>query len=137
MRNPLIVALMTLCLLITFVHTVSARPEKRFDERTKMCRVLSTGTLDWESEPWGTGGIKFREVCKSCHGLNNDQGAPFVHAESYTSKAWNAIFANRNKVCALNGSWDVLSEEELQLVNDYLFRNANWTYDPNNADSCG
>ncbi len=50
--------------------------------------------------------------------------------------AWNTIFSKRNKKCALNGSWDVLSEDELQLVNDYLYRNGNWSYDPNSADSC-
>ncbi|MCF8055040.1 MAG: hypothetical protein K9K37_00180 [Desulfocapsa sp.] len=137
MRYPAIIVLSIFCLLFYSVYTASARPSKRYDERTKMCRVIAAGTLDWESEPWGIGGIKFREVCKSCHALNNDQGAPFVHAESYTSNAWNVIFSKRNEVCALNGSWDVLSEDELQMVNDYLFRNGNWTYDPNNADSCG
>jgi len=30
-----------------------------------------------------------------------------------------------------------LTASELQLVNDYLYRNANDTYDPNDADSCG
>ncbi len=103
-----------------------------------MCRFLADGgRLDWESEPWGTGGIKFREVCKSCHHKNNTKGARFLHAESYTSDAWNSIFAKRRKKCARDGSWDVLSPEELQLVNDYLYRNGDWTYDPNSADSCG
>jgi hypothetical protein len=136
MRYSAIVAVFVFCSFIYSVHTSEARPGTRYDERTRMCRIVGDGALGWESEPWGLGGIKFREVCKSCHSRNNDQGAPFVHAESYTSKAWNSIFTKRSKVCALNGSWDVLSEEELQLVNDYLYRNGNWTYDPNSSDSC-
>jgi hypothetical protein len=129
-----------MCVFYTFfylVQTGQARPVKRYDERTKMCRFLADGRLDWESEPWGTGGIKFREVCKSCHHRNNNKGATFIHAESYTSKAWNSIFTKRRKKCARDGSWDVLSEDELQMVNDYLYRNGDWTYDPNSADSCG
>ena len=120
------------------VYFAEARPGKRLDERTKMCRVIADGgALDWNSEPWGTGGKQFRAVCKSCHTRDNDKGATFLHAESYTSDAWNAIFAKRKTVCAKNGSWAVLSEDDIQMVNDYLFRNANWTYDPNDADSCG
>jgi len=126
------------CLVfVFFAAPLSARPLKRFDKRTGMCRFLAAPPLDWQSEPWGTGGIKFREVCKSCHYKNNDKGARFLHAESYTSRAWNRIFAKRRKQCARDGSWDRLSEEELQLVNDYLYRNGDWTYDPNSADSCG
>ncbi len=119
------------------VDQAEARPRKRYDARTKMCRQLDRGRLDWNSEPWGLGGQKFREVCKSCHTRNNDKGAPFLWAESYTSNAWNSIFAKRRKKCARDGAWDVLSEEELQMVNDYLYRNGDWTYDPNDADSCG
>ncbi|HFQ89246.1 MAG TPA: hypothetical protein ENK27_04130 [Desulfobulbus sp.] len=119
------------------IDRAEARPRKRYDPRTKMCRQLDRGKLDWNSEPWGIGGKKFREVCKRCHTRNNDKGAPFLWTESYTSKAWNSIFARRRAKCARDGSWDVLSEEELQMVNDYLYRNGDWTYDPNDADSCG
>lgn len=119
------------------IDQAEARPRKRYDPRTKMCRLLDRGKLDWNSEPWGIGGQKFREVCKSYHTRNNDKGAPFLWTESYTSKAWNSIFAKRRKKCARDGSWDVLSEEELQMVNDYLYRNGDWTYGPNDADSCG
>jgi len=133
------VATVLIAVFITYsVYFAEARPGKRLDERTKMCRVIADGgELDWNSEPWGTGGIKFRAVCKSCHTRDNDKGATFLHAESYTSDAWNNIFARRKTVCAKDGSWGVLSEDEIQLVNDYLYRNANWTYDPNDADSCG
>ncbi len=137
MRYPVIIAVFTLCAFSYAVHFAEARPRERFDERTQMCRFIADGKLDWESEVWGTGGKKFREVCKSCHTRNNDKGAPFLHAESYTSDAWNSIFKKRRKKCARDGSWDVLTEDELQMVNDYLYRNGDWTYDPNDADSCG
>lgn len=137
MRKLMIVVMVAGSILIYLTETSMARPTERYDERTKMCRFLADGRLGWESEPWGTGGVKFREVCKSCHSRNNDKGAPFLHSESYTSAAWNEIFTKRRKKCAREGYWDVLTEEELQYVNDYLFRNGNWTYDPYDVDSCG
>jgi hypothetical protein len=137
MRLSLSCCLCGCLVFVFFAAPLSARPLKRFDKRTGMCRFLAAPPLDWQSESWGTGGVKFREVCKSCHYKNNDKGATFLHAESYTPKAWNRIFAKRRKKCARDGSWDRLSEEELQLVNDYLYRNGDWTYDPNSADSCG
>ncbi len=137
MKQTGIAILTTLLLLAWAVLPAMARPGKRYDQRTKMCRILNKGQLDWDSEPWGRGGKRFREVCKSCHSKNNDQGAPFLWAESYTAEAWNRIFAKRRKKCARNGSWDKLSEEDLLLINDYLYRNGDWTYDPNDADSCG
>lgn len=137
MRYLTITTAFVLCSMLYSVQFVDARPGKRYDERTKMCRIISSGVLDWESEPWGLGGIKFREVCKSCHTQGNDKSAPFVHAETYTSAGWNSFFAKRNTLCATDGSWDALSSDELQMVNDYLFRNGNWTYNPNDADSCG
>lgn len=117
------------------VTTTQARPRKRLDKATGMCRFLSQGQLDYDSEPWGRGVQKFREVCKRCH--SKDGGAKFLHAESYMPEAWNSIFYKRRKPCARNGSWDELSQEDLLLVNDYLYRNGDWTYDPNDADSCG
>ena len=127
-----------LILLIVLATLAEARPRFRFDERTGLCRFIAKSPLDFESESWGTGGKKFREVCKSCHSRDNESGAPFLHAESYTSEAWNRIFFKRRKKCARDGSWDgALSQEELLLVNDYLYRNGAWTYDPNDADSCG
>jgi mono/diheme cytochrome c family protein len=119
------------------VSVIQARPKKRLDERTQMCRLLSEGRLDWESEPWGRGGQKFQEVCKSCHTRNNDKGAPFLYAGSKMPEGWNRVFAKRRVQCAKDGSWGALSEEDIQFVNDYLYRNGAWTYDPNNADSCG
>lgn len=118
-------------------HSAQARPGKRFDESTGMCRIIDSGLLDWESDHWGTGARKFKQVCKNCHAKDNSAGAPFLYMESYGSEGWNRVFAKRRIACKFDGSWDVLSKEELLLVNDYLYRNANDTYDPNDADTCG
>ena len=116
---------------------VQARPTKRLDPGTQQCRVLDQGSLDWESEPWGMGGIKLRELCQSCHASGNDKGLVFIQRESRTSEGWNRVFANSSVKCARDGSWDSLSQEDRLLVNDYLYRNGSWTYNPNDADSCG
>lgn len=137
MKQSAVVCMVLLSFVAWTAADSDARPSERYDSGTQMCRLIATGNLDWESEPWGTGGIKFREVCKSCHSRNNDQGAPFLHAESFTAEGWNTVFEKRRKPCARDGSWDVLSQEEILLVNDYLYRNGNWTYNPNDADSCG
>lgn len=127
----------TLTVAAMLATVIQARPTKRLDERTQMCRFLDQGQLDWESEPWGRGGQKFREVCKSCHFQGNDKGASFLHAQSKMSQGWNRVFAKRRVQCAKDGSWDGLTEDDIQFINDFLYRNAAWTSDPNNADSCG
>jgi hypothetical protein len=137
MQKTTVILLTSLLIFGWTIGTIQARPNKRFDQGTQMCRFIAQGKLDWASEPWGTGGIKFREVCKSCHNRNNDKGAPFLYSESISPEGWNKVFSKRRKKCARDGSWDVLSTEELLLVNDYLYRNGNDTYDPNDADSCG
>lgn len=137
MRNIVFLLLSTLLIIIWSTGVLQARPTKRYDKSTEMCRFIADGKLDWESEGWGIGGQKFREVCKSCHTRNNDKGAPFLHAESMSSTGWNSVFAKRRAKCARDGSWDILTADELLMVNDYLYRNANDTYDPNDADSCG
>jgi hypothetical protein len=137
MNKITLLLLAIIFMMILSVGNTQARPSKRLDLGTQQCRVLSYGILDYDSESWGIGGQKFREVCKSCHSRDNDKGAPFLHAESYVSDGWNRIFYKRRVQCAKDGSWDILSQEELLLVNDYLYRNADWTYDPNDADSCG
>ena len=85
---PLLVGLLVVGLMAS---ALQARPTKRFDEKTQMCRLIAEGRLDWESEPWGKGGKKFQEVCKSCHHRENDKGAPFLHAESKMSEGWNRV----------------------------------------------
>ncbi len=137
MNKVLAVSIAALLTTVWTTQSLFARPRKRYDKRTKMCRILDKGKLDWESDHWGTGARKFKEVCKSCHTRNNTKGATFLYMESFSSKGWNEVFAKRRKKCARDGSWDVLTKEELLLVNDYLYRNANDTYDPNDADTCG
>jgi hypothetical protein len=137
MRKITVVLLVSLVAFAWTLNAVQARPGKRFDEGTQMCRLIDQGRLGWESDHWGTGARKFNEVCKSCHARGNDKGAPFLYMESYGSEGWNRVFSTRRIQCKLDGSWDVLSKEELMLVNDYLYRNANDTYDPNDADTCG
>lgn len=137
MNKSIVICSIVIIVMAMVATVLQARPSKRFDERTQMCRLITEGSLDWESEPWGRGGQKFQEVCKSCHSRDNDKGAPFLHAQSKMSKGWNTVFAKRRVECAKDGSWSALSEDDIQLVNDFLFRNANWTYDPYDADSCG
>jgi hypothetical protein len=137
MRKTTVILLTGLITLAWTVQSVYARPSKRFDKSTEMCRMIAQGQLDWESDHWGVGARKFKEVCKSCHNRNNDKGAKFLYMESFSSTGWNQVFEKRRKKCAKDGSWDVLTPEELLLVNDYLYRNANDTYDPNDADTCG
>lgn len=137
MKKTTIILLTGLLTFAWTIGTVYARPRKRFDESTQMCRFIAKGELDWQSDHWGIGAAKFKEVCKRCHTRNNDKGAPFLYPESISSEGWNKVFAKRRKKCARDGSWDVLSKKELLLLNDYLYRNANDTYDPNDADSCG
>jgi mono/diheme cytochrome c family protein len=102
--------------------SVSASPKKRYDAKTKTCRTLNAAPLEWETLPWGEGGKAFKQVCKSCHTRDNDKGAPFLWEESKTSNGWNRIFATMRVPCATDGSWKKLSDEELLMVNDYLFR---------------
>ncbi len=102
--------------------TVSARPKKRFDETTGTCRILNVGPLEWESLPWGQGGKGFKQVCKSCHTRNNKVGAPFLWEESKSSKGWNRVFASKRAKCARDGSWSKLTDDQLLMVNDYLYR---------------
>ena len=135
--NKKLIILLACFISLAILGTTQARPGKRYDEGTKTCRIIDQGSLDWESDHWGIGAQKFKAVCKSCHAKDNPAGTPFLYMESYSSTGWNNVFARRSKKCARDGSWDVLTKNELILVNDYLYRNANDTYDPNDADTCG
>ncbi len=136
--KKIIAASLLMGVALLWMATASqARPGKRYDAGTGMCRIIGEGKLGWESEPWGTGGRKFREVCKKCHTRNNDSGAPFLFAESHMPRGWNRIFFKRRVKCARDGSWNGLSRDELLMINDYLYRNGDWTYDPNDAETCG
>jgi hypothetical protein len=113
-----------LCFFILAGTSISlkAAPKKRLDSRTGTCRVLSSGPLEWESLPWGKGGKGFKQVCKSCHTRSNKIEAPFLWEESKTAKGWNRVFATQRAKCAQDGSWAKLSDDELLMVNDYLYR---------------
>lgn len=123
------------CILLTGMITtvVMARPAKRYDAKTQSCRVLDTGPLEWESLPWGKGGKGFQQVCQSCHSSKNEGKAPFLFTEIKSGKGWNRIFAERRVECARDGSWNKLSEEELQMVNDYLYSWSSTSLDRNDS----
>ena len=137
MRYLVFSTLFLFCLVSTSAQFAEAKPNKRYDERTKTCRALTSRALEWDTNLWGKGSKLFRNNCQSCHSKDNSSGAPFVHVETYTSDGWNAFFAKRKAVCANDGSWNSFSDDDLQLLNDYLYRNGNWTYDPNDAETCG
>jgi len=101
---------------------VSGGSMKRFDARTKTCRLLSDQNLI-------VGYRNFQAVCKSCHNRENEQGAKFLYTESKTRRAWERVFTKMYPVGAKDGSWDRLATEDLLKVQDYLFVNAAGTYD--------
>jgi hypothetical protein len=109
----------------------SARPSKRLDPTTKQCRIF-TADAEW----WGAGNKIFQQKCKSCHFQGNNEGAPFLHSESKSPRAWNRIFFKKYPKCAQDGSWDITLDEQL-VLNDFLYRNGADTYDAYNADDCG
>lgn len=102
-----------------------ANPVSRFDAASDTYRVLSEGPLKWESQAFGEGGKTFKANCKSCHNRQNDKGAPFLWSESKSQDGWNQVFATRYPKCAQDGSWKGISEEQLRMVNDYLWSYAN------------
>lgn len=120
--KQLCIGILCVFILTATSLSVSATPKKRYDSKTGTCRVLSSGPLEWESLPWGQGGKAFKQVCKSCHTRDNTKDAPFLWEESKTSRGWNRIFAKMRTECATDGSWSELSDEQLLMVNDYLYR---------------
>jgi len=119
--------------LVLSAGVAFASPDKRLDAATGTWRPLNFYNAGWVSK----GAKIFKESCKSCHYKGNDQGAPFLHAESYPSKGWNRVFAERWPKCAKNGAWDKLSQDDLEQLNDFLFMNAANTYDAYSAKDCG
>ncbi len=116
--------ILIVCVLFVFVSVpvAMARPGHRLDSTTNSCRDFSQGDLEWGSRAWGDGGQAFQSNCKSCHFRGNDEGAPFLWAESKSSRGWNRVFAEKKVPCAKDGSWDSLSKDQLLKLNDYLFR---------------
>ncbi len=121
-------------LLVGLAIQAHARPESRYDETTKTCRVIGDGPLEWESRAWGQGGKVFKGLCQGCHSRDNDKGAPFLWVESKTSKAWNRVFSQKYPQCAKDGSWQSMTMDEQLMVNDYLYRWAKNSADIN--DNC-
>jgi len=129
MRKQFLMAAIGVSLL--FVATaVLARPAKRFDPGSQSCRMFSPTTIE-------EGRQLFKDNCKACHSRDNTAGAPFLHSESKISKAWNRIFEKRVPLCAQNGSWSTLTDEQLRRVNDFLYMNSADSYDPRNGKDCG
>ena len=124
-----------ICFFILAVTALSVygTPAKRFDARTGTCRILNDGPLEWESRPWGEGGRTFKQVCKSCHTRDNNQGASFLWEESKTSRGWNLVFARQRAKCARDGVWAKLSDDQLLMVNDYLYRWSSNSMDRNDS----
>ena len=112
--------------LVIMIYSLQAhaKPVTRYDAASATCRVLSDGPLYWESYVFGEGGQTFKNKCQSCHN-GNDKNIPFLWSESKNQDAWNRVFATRYPKCAQDGSWKGISEEQLQMVHDYLWRWAN------------
>lgn len=108
-------------------------PKQRFDQRSQLCRDLNFSNSSWASE----GSALFLKTCKSCHSHGNNKGAPFLYSESLPPQGWSRVFFERYPKCAKDGSWSGLTNEQLTKINDYLFRNAYGTWDPNSDESCG
>ena len=95
----------------------ASAPKYRFDVVTQKARELRFPSL------WA-GYQTFENVCKSCHFTGNDKGAPFLHTESRSMRAWNRVFYEKYTKCANDGSWAGLSQDDLVNLNDYLYSNA-------------
>ncbi len=126
------ISFMTLALVFC-AGLVLASPGKRLDPMTGTWRPLTFNNAGWASN----GAKIFQESCKNCHYKGNDKNAPFLYTESYPSKGWNRIFADRWPKCAKSGAWDKLSQQDLLELNDFLFKNAANTYDAYSAEDCG
>jgi hypothetical protein len=119
-----------ICIALFSAVAAWASSTKRFDPGTLQLRTFDQVSL-WE------GRQIFQDSCKNCHFRGNDKNAPFLHTESKSMKAWNRVFYKKYPKCAKNGEWDNLDQEQLLLLNDYLYRYAADSYDPNDAADCG
>ncbi len=108
---------------------LAASATKRFDDRTQTCRTITLENAQ-------AGYVAFRTVCKSCHSRNNIDSAPFLYNESKTQRGWNRVFAEMYPDCAQDGSWNILSDDDLLNLNDYLFVTAAISSNPNEVGSC-
>ncbi len=99
---------------------------RRFDKGTDTCREFTIENVL-------AGAQTFRQLCKGCHARDNDQGAPYIHAESKTRRGWERVFSKRYPECAKSGAWDAMSRDDRLNLGDYLFKSAAGLYDPNCA----
>jgi hypothetical protein len=132
MKKQAILLIISLFICIGIISIADSSPKKRYDPGTKMCRDLTKFSSFWAGE----GAKVFKDNCKVCHFSGNSEGAKFLFSESKSGRAWNRIFLKRYPQCAKNGQWASLTEDERLKMNDYLFRYADDTYDPNDADDC-
>lgn len=88
--------------------------------QAERCRRILGAEALW----WREGRKLYQSNCRSCHQRNNDVGASFLHVESKTQRGWDQVFVKRYSKCAKNGSWDSLTERQLQDINDFLYRYA-------------
>ncbi len=133
MRRKSVVFALAAAVALIWAATADASPTKRFDRTTQTCRILTFHNSGWVSR----GAKLFKQECKSCHFRGNDKGAKFLHSGSKSMKGWNRIFYKRYVKCARDGFWDRIDQEDLAQINDYLYRNASNSYDPNDAEDCG
>ena len=75
----------------------------------------------------------FQNNCKTCHFKGNSEGAPFLHSESKTARAWSRVFVTKYPNCYGQGHWASLSQEEILKLHDFLNSEARDSYNPYNA----
>ena len=78
----------------------------RFDPVTQKSRALVF------KNTWA-GYTVFKKNCKTCHFTDNGQGASFLHTESKNMRGWKRVFLTKYPVCAQQGSWNELPQDEL------------------------
>ncbi len=128
--NALLLVALSIIFFFSAVSGPAASPTKRFDPNTNTMRNLTFPNLE-------DGRKLFTTVCKNCHHRGNDQNAKFIHTESKSMRAWTRLFFQKYSKCAQNGAWDALSNNDLLKLNDYLYRYASDSYNPNDAADCG
>lgn len=102
--------------LLAAISAVQARPYQRYDPRSGAVRDLTFRNLRQ--------GMKlFRGFCRKCHNQET-RGEVFLSPDSRTTTAWNQVFAERYVACAEEGIWHDLPEEQLWMINDYLYHEA-------------
>ena len=89
MRNHVLTACLVTLLVTGWGLSASAgETAYRFDPVSQKSRpLIFTSTYP--------GFVVFKEKCKSCHIKDNDKGAPFLHTEPKTERAWRRVFLKK------------------------------------------